>query len=357
MSFRYEGTIRVVLCVLSILVGFAVLEVGCRLWHGPGWLFTWPNLVAQERADPVADMWRNYIYDPVSGYALRPHLATPDLHTDEGGFRVVPGSVPPSPARAPILASGDSFTMGDEVRDDESWPAQLTSLHQRTVVNAGVAGYSLAQSVLRAEALAARLMPRAIVVGFIADDIERGAYSRRFTMEMPYFVPSTDGGDITLANAPPSPVRDPRTTLTLTERVLGRSMLVDTIVRRLRLEEPWFADRRRALSNAEVERTVCPMMRRLAALGVPTIVVAQYDDDMWTGDSAARDEESRLTRLVLDCAAAAGLGTLDMFKITDAAVRAHGVAGLYKAQGHHTALGNRLTAEALSDALTRLVPP
>ena len=53
----------------------------------------------------------------------------------------------------PILAVGNSFTFGDEVSDDATWPAQLEAETRRRVVNAGVFGYGLDQTILRAEQL------------------------------------------------------------------------------------------------------------------------------------------------------------------------------------------------------------
>ena len=51
------------------------------------------------------------------------------------------------------LAVGDSFTFGADVSDEETWPAALERETGRRVVNAGVAGFGLDQTVLRAEQL------------------------------------------------------------------------------------------------------------------------------------------------------------------------------------------------------------
>lgn len=58
-------------------------------------------------------------------------------------------------AGAPILAFGDSFTRGDEVDDGDSYPAQLSRLLGRRVVNHGVGGYGPLQAALKFQRRAA----------------------------------------------------------------------------------------------------------------------------------------------------------------------------------------------------------
>ena len=86
-----------------------------------------------------------------------------------------------------VLAVGDSFTFGDEVRDDETWPAHLQQLLGRRVLNAGVSGYGFDQIVMRAERVVADKHPSAVVVSFIADDVLRTEMRRRWGAEKPYF--------------------------------------------------------------------------------------------------------------------------------------------------------------------------
>src|SRR5262249_7733084 len=63
------------------------------------------------------------------------------------GFRSN-GSVPPLPAD--VLVVGDSYTFGDQVSDNETWPACLERKLGRGVDNGGVTGYGTAQALRRA---------------------------------------------------------------------------------------------------------------------------------------------------------------------------------------------------------------
>ena len=62
---------------------------------------------------------------------------------------------------------------------------QLQQLTGRRVLNGGVSGYGFDQTVLRAEQLAARYKPSAIVVSFIADDIQRTEMRRLWSADKP----------------------------------------------------------------------------------------------------------------------------------------------------------------------------
>ena len=111
-------------------------------------------------------------------------------------------------------------------------------------------------------------------------------------------------------------------------------------------QDDWTNRVRRALPEGAGEELACPLMQRLAGLGIPTLVVAQYEP---VGDPGEQHDEARL---VLDCAAASGLATLDTFDAVSAAVREHGVSGIYL-NGHHTARGNRIIAGRIATELAR----
>ena len=74
----------------------------------------------------------------------------------EHGFRQMPPPPADATAGPPVLATGDSYTQGDEVDNDHTWPAQLQGLLRRRTINAGVAAYGFDQIVLRTEQARAR---------------------------------------------------------------------------------------------------------------------------------------------------------------------------------------------------------
>jgi hypothetical protein len=89
------------------------------------------------------------------------------------------------------------------------------------------------------------------------------------------------------------------------------------------------------------------LMRRLASLGLPVLVVAQYDPDAWSADTRLASEQRRIASVVLRCAEQAGLMTLD----THDALSAGGGARLFMPEGHLGAVGNALTARAIAGRL------
>jgi hypothetical protein len=87
----------------------------------------------------------------------------------------------PAVAAGPsILTFGDSFTLGAEVADDTSYPAQLSRLLGRKVINQGVGGYDALQAVLKFERMTADYPEaRTAVLGVMYDDIFRVLNSYR----------------------------------------------------------------------------------------------------------------------------------------------------------------------------------
>jgi hypothetical protein len=126
-------------------------------------------------------------------------------------------------------------------------------------------------------------------------------------------------------------------------------VLVDTILRHKGWQYEWSIDHARVLPRGAGAAMACPMLKRLAGLGVPTLVVAEYDPYVWKDADYAR-EQRRLSRTVLDCARAAGLGTLDLFEAIDQGVTRDGYGAMFRTS-HPGPLGHRIAAERIAVAL------
>ena len=282
-----------------------------------------------------------FTYDPVLGYVQRDGFSDRLMAFGEHGFRQMPPPPADATAGPPVLATGDSYTQGDEVDNDHTWPAQLQGLLRRRTINAGVAAYGFDQIVLRTEQLVPVVKPGLIVLGFIGDDLRRAEMSRTWGTEKPYF--TLNGAAAELHNVPVPPSPDPRDTLDFWQKAVGWSVLLDTVLIHQGRQYEWLVDHRRATPPGTGERLACPLLRRLAALGVPTLVVAQYDFYVWQNAEFAA-EQHRLSQAVLKCAEAAGLASLDLYDRTEQAVRTRGLKTMYLTW-HPSSDGYRLIAE------------
>jgi hypothetical protein len=251
-------------------------------------------------------------------------------------------------AEPPVLATGSSFTWGHDALDGETWPTWLQEQSGRKVLNAGVSGYALDQTVLQTERSVARLRPLAIVAGFTPGDIWRTELSLAYSREKPYFV--VTNGQLELRGVPIPP--SPRAPLPVAARWLGWLALADEIVERLGIRDGWYYEEVQAVPRGTGETIACLLMQRLATLGVPVLVVAQYGRGYWEADAAYQARAHGSSRNALGCAAAAGLVAFDLAGPLQAAIEARGLSTLFSSE-HHTPEGNRIVAELIYRELLR----
>lgn len=348
-----EALFRTLLVFGSLLVGLVVLECGVRTVDpGPsGSLTDWHNIIRQQRVFTRDYTKARARYDAALGFVGTPNYSVEGFHYDAKGFRVTPAPAGAALAEPPILAVGGSYTLGDEVADDETFPSQLQALAGRRTINAGMEAYGLDQMVLRAEVVAASDRPAAIVVSFGADNLRRTEMSRVWGVEKPYFT-LTDG-KLVLRNVPVPQSPDPATTLDIWQRLFGRSMLLDLALRHFGWQYEWSVDHVRVLPRDESVKLSCPLFKRLALLGVPTVVVAEYDPYLWT-DPPYMKEQNALTDAVLRCAGAAGFVTIDPFDAIDKGMRTAGRDLYYRKGEHPSPACHALVAKLVADALQRL---
>jgi hypothetical protein len=91
-------------------------------------------------------------YDADLGWVSRPDVSIPDMYgpgiglsTDARGFR---GRAQGASDRVGIICSGDSFTLGYGVADDQTWCYRLAADPRLETVNMGQGGYGIDQAYL-----------------------------------------------------------------------------------------------------------------------------------------------------------------------------------------------------------------
>ena len=281
-----------------------------------------------------------YVYNAAIGWTSPANCVSGLYNSDADGYRR--SNPQASLAEPPLLVTGSSFAKGDEVKDDEAWPAYLQDMVGRKVVNAGVSGYAFDQMVLSTEQLVPKVKPLFVIASFTPGDIRRAELKVAWSREKPYFTVNDDKLDlhnVPVPGKPGEPIRFPAAG----ER-LGRSALAELVVERLGIHRGWYFSEVRGAPAGAGEAIACLLMPRLAALGVPVVVMAQYSRGYWKDNGLHGTADHRAVRRVLGCAAAAGLIPVDLSETLKAVVDARGAGALYRSD-HHSPEGNRVVAD------------
>lgn len=121
-------------------------------------------------------------YDSLLGWINKPDLALPDLYGPGARFttnaqrfradRPYPEEVPAGVVR--IICSGDSFTMGHSVADEQAWCPLLESAGPRLeTINMGMAAYGVDQAYLWYRRDGVRFDHQIHIFAFITPDFDR----------------------------------------------------------------------------------------------------------------------------------------------------------------------------------------
>lgn len=110
--------------------------------------------------------------DPTLGWSLIPGGAADLYHADARGLRLPAPSGDDEPSLR-VQAYGDSFTHGDEVADDQTWPAALGRGSAWAVTNHGVPGFSPVQALLRWRQDQETVPGDVVIFGFVSVDLAR----------------------------------------------------------------------------------------------------------------------------------------------------------------------------------------
>jgi hypothetical protein len=182
------------------LVSFLVLEGGSSLFL-LGRDIVRGAFVRHER--PITQ------YDTLLGWANPPGLYLPDyygpgkhLRINSQGFRGT-ADVPlrKLPGRLRVICSGDSFTFGDGVGNDDTWCARLAQHHPAIEpVNMGQRGYGVDQAYLWFQRDGVRLHPDVHLFTFIWEDFIRMEVTSFWGASKP--VLRLDGDELRPGNVP-----------------------------------------------------------------------------------------------------------------------------------------------------------
>ena len=356
----------------SVVLSLLVLEVGVRIADGVPLIST-ENFVGRD-LDTVHKQGKMSVYDARLGWTTIPNVSwsvegkrvTAGIYTfGDYGVRMSTPHVAPLEKGA-ILVVGDSFGVGSEVADAESWPAQLESMVGGRVINAAAGGYGLDQIVLRAEELLSRLEPRTLLV---QTRLEFGLSVLRMTLyggtPKPYF--TIEDGRLALHNEPVPRLASRGADIGWARAVLGHSYLVQYLMARLDLMQWWVSPSMATKYALPVNQAVdvsCLLMRRLAQMrdrtGIKVVLVFQYAGpdglDSKLGWHTDRDR-------VLACSEQEGLEVVDVLDALRTVYRGGDLASYQRLwimhdnnqlYGHMSAEGNRLVADLVAQQLAKL---
>jgi hypothetical protein len=297
------------------------------------------------------------LFDPLLGWTQVPNFAGDGFSTLDYGIRKNSDQDEDLTSEA-ILAVGDSYTAGSDVVNEDTWPAQLERELGRRVINAGVGGYGVDQTVLNAERLLSILHPRLVLVGVFDDDIIRTSY-RSFNAPKPYFV--EEGGRWVHKNnpVPRDAASDPEP---LYKAALARLLSAHLVLSRDR--DYWYSGNgpRYVKVSDTPARTSCYALERLqqklAAERIPAILVVQH---FWWSYSRGYPRPSYVED-VLSCAQALGFTVIDEFdSLSEIAARSiaelqeHYVKSPEGTYGHMSQKGNSLIVKLIAPKIRALV--
>jgi hypothetical protein len=354
---------NVALLLISVLAPLLALEIGYRLMAGLPLL-----KLANWRTDHV--MMVNLgelkaIPDPVLGWTNKSSSYNKDGYTTlEHGVRK---NFDETALRTGgMLAAGDSFTEGWEVKDHESWPAAVEKLTSVPVVNAGTGGYGTDQTILRAEQMLPIVKPKILLLGFHEIAITRAGHTA-FGALKPYF--TFDNGELRYH---PATFIQPREKNTIAWRTaygireaLGYSAFADYLLSRLN-PNFWHGDPDRDLyqrSGVDEVDITCALLERLKTRadqdGVHMMLFLQY----YATRILESDRPGPYSQAVAECARYIGIRVVDQFASLHSIVAAGGPAiirdyyffnnGIF---GHMTAKGNEHAANLIEPALRDWLP-
>ncbi len=198
LALLFEGSAR---------LAFLIPQISDRLTIGNN-DYTWRSKwVERHQKSGVKIYYKFDNYDATKGWLSRPDIrnmkifGNKTLNTNAKGFRgKIDYPYAKNTDRVRILILGDSFTFGDEVSDDETYPHYLQEmLPGCEIINLGVHGYGHDQMLILLKEEGVRYKPDIVILGYLTMDMYRNILAFR-DFAKPKFV--LDGGRLRLTDTP-----------------------------------------------------------------------------------------------------------------------------------------------------------
>lgn len=197
------GVLLAVVVLCDVFVGLLLCHDGRFIrWPLPPYDLTFAAGQPREDDEPTSPYG---CFDATLGWSIRPHGVSSNgmFRANSAGFRAnreYAEQTPPGVLR--VAAFGDSYTHGDTVANDETWPHLLEqAIPDIEVLNFGVNGYGTDQAYLRYQRDGVRYKPQVVLIGMMVENILRNVnvYRPAYHHETPSltvkprFRVSTDG--------------------------------------------------------------------------------------------------------------------------------------------------------------------
>ena len=341
--------VNISISLLSLLFTLSILELGARVYKGE---FGFHNFLEQKR-----DLFRSAYpseFDEELGWIPKKgshqrNIWNTNVTILNDGIRSN-GEIENKEIGDVILAVGDSFTFGDNVSDDETWPARLEEISDTRVINGGVFGYGVDQSYLRMRELVAKYRPTIIIFSLIPDDINRCELSERTGVPKPYFE-LTRSGELVLMNKHLEAFVLPENSFGIVRKVLGYSFLAHQLMYRtfpeFWLQGSWGSTKAHA-KGVEVTCSIFKQLKQYAQLeNVKLYILIQYGKDRFEKNLGIVDE-------VIACIDQRVLRPIDL-RTSFAESRKQDIARYeeYFFHGHMTKEGNYFVASVLWETISK----
>ena len=307
-------------------------------------------------AKGAAVLASRFVFDPLVGWRNAPGLREEGLTTNSAGMRgSTEYAIERQPGKHRMVIVGDSYTYGENARDEETFPQILESgglLDGWEVLNLAVPGTGTDQQVIEFEHRGSRYSPDVAVLGFFVRDYNRNILAFR-EYAKPMFVadPGVPPDGLRLLHSPVIPPEALYDDYATGRRRIGgsflRSRALALVLRKTAKLDEWAASP--GVPAWDVLAQLMARFQRLAreAGAVPVWLVIPYRDCLEPDGSKMQQIEEACERRAREI----GLLCLRL----DGAFRAHAAANpqalIYRDDaegGHLSAVGAQVIAEELA---------